>query len=144
MVINGPFHAAAETYWQKVDRGSAFANPTFFGGFVEAGYYLTEGDTRGYKDGKFDRTKPARAVGKGGIGAVQLVARYDYLDLNDAGIIGGTQNGYQLSLVWDTTAYTRFMVNYARLDYDDAIFAAAAGNRSYGVDALGVRAQIDF
>ena len=144
VVINGPFHAAAETYWQKVDRGSAFANPTFFGGFVEAGYYLTEGDTRGYKDGKFDRTKPARAVGKGGIGAVQLVARYDYLDLNDAGIIGGTQNGYQFSLVWDTTAYTRFMVNYARLDYDDAIFAAAAGNRSYGVDALGVRAQIDF
>ena len=143
-VISGPFHAAAESYWQKVDRGAALANPTFFGGSFEAGYYLTKGDSRGYKGGKFDRVKPVKPVGKGGIGAIQLNARYDYLDLNDAGILGGVQNSYQASLIWDATAYTRFMLNYARLDYDDAVFAAAAGDRSYGVDALGVRAQIDF
>lgn len=143
-VISGPFHAAAESFWQNVDRGTALANPTFFGGSFEAGYFLTKGDMRGYKGGKFERTKVANPVSKGGVGAIQLNARYDYLDLNDAGILGGVQNSYQLSLVWDPTAYTRFMVNYARLDYDDAIFAATAGNRSYGVDALGVRAQIDF
>ena len=143
-VINGPFHASAETYWQSLDRGSAFMDPTFFGASVEAGYYLTKGDTRGYKSGKFDRVKPANPVGKGGIGAVQLNARYDRLDLNDAGIIGGTQDSYQVSLVWDPTAYTRFMLNYAHLAYDDAVFAAAGGDRSYGVDVIGIRAQVDF
>lgn len=143
-MINGPFHVAAETYWQSVDRGPTLMDPTFFGGSIEAGYYLTGGDTRGYKSGKFDRVKPSNPVGKGGMGAWQIVARYDHLDLNDAGIIGGTQDGYQFSLVWDPTAYTRFMVNYARLNYEDAAFAAAGGDTSYGVDVIGVRAQVDF
>jgi phosphate-selective porin OprO/OprP len=31
-------------------------NPSFWGGYVEAGYYLT-GETRGYKNGTWDRTK---------------------------------------------------------------------------------------
>ncbi|GAA4642674.1 porin [Pontixanthobacter gangjinensis] len=142
--ISGPFHVSAETYWQKVDRGPALANPTFFGGSIEAGYFLTKGDSRGYKGGTFDRVKPANPVGEGGIGAVQINARYDHLDLNDAGIIGGTQNSYQASLIWTMTDYTRLLINYARLNYDDAALPAAGGNRSYSVDAVGIRAQIDF
>ena len=143
-LIQGPFHASAETYWQSVDRGPAVMDPTFFGGSFEAGFYLTSGDTRGYKGGKFDRVKPSNPVGKGGMGAWQINARYDHLDLNDAGVIGGTQDSYQVSLVWDPTAYTRFMLNYARLQYDDAVFAAAGGDTSYGVDSIGIRAQVDF
>ncbi len=143
-MIAGPFHAAAETYWQSVDRGAAFADPTFFGGSFEAGLFLTEGDKRGYKGGKFDRVKPANPVGEGGMGAFQINARYDRLDLNDAGIIGGTQDGYQLSLIWTPMDYTRLMLNYSRLSYDDAVFPAAGGDTSYNVDSLGIRAQVDF
>lgn len=143
-VISGPFHASGEAFWQKVDRPTGLADPTFFGGYLEAGVFLTKGDTRGYKDGKFDRTKPKNAVGNGGMGSLQLNARYDYLDLSDAGILGGTQNGYLLSLVWKPTDYTMLLANYGHLEYDDAALATATGDRSYGVDSFGVRAQIDF
>ena len=143
-MIAGPFHVAAETFWQRVGRGDLLADPTFFGGYVEAGYFFTSGDRRGYKGGKFDRVRPTDPVGKGGLGAVQVNARYDYLDLNDAGIIGGTQDSYQASLIWTATDYTRLLLNYARLNYTDAVIPAADGDTSYGVDAFGVRAQIDF
>lgn len=141
--IKGPFHAAAEGHWQAVDRVGG-PDPTFFGYSVEAGMFLTKGDTRGYKKGQFDRVKPSSPIGRGGIGAVQVNARYDYLDLNDAGIVGGRQQGYELSLIWTPTAYTRFVANYGRMQYGDAAVPAAGGDRSYGVDAFGVRAQFDF
>lgn len=141
--IRGPFHAAAETHWQEVQRTDG-PDPTFFGYAIEGGMFLTKGDTRGYKKGQFDRVKPSRPVGRGGIGAVQVNARYDYLDLNDAGIVGGKQHGYELSLIWMPTAYTRFVANYGRLNYSDAAVPATGGDRSYGVDAFGARAQVDF
>jgi phosphate-selective porin OprO/OprP len=77
------------------------------------------------------------------MGAVQLNLRYDYLDLNDAGITGGTQNGFGVSLVWTPTDYTRFIMNYGRMEYDDAAVPAGI-ETSYTVDAFGMRAQVDF
>ncbi len=141
--IAGRFHAAAEGYWQSVDMPGVADDPTFFGGYVEAGVFLTD-DTRGYKGGKFDRTKPSSPVGEGGIGSVQFTLRYDHLDLNDAGIVGGRQAGYFAALVWKPTDYTALMLNYGRLQYTDAILPTAGGDTSYGVDAIGMRAQIDF
>lgn len=141
--INGPFHFAGEAFWQKADR-PGLANPTFFGGSAEVGYFLTGGDTRGYKNGVFDRVKPSNPVDKGGMGALQVNFRYDRLDLNDATVAGGTQDGYQVSLIWTPTNYTRFMLNYGRMEYTDAAVVAAGGDTSYGVDAFGARAQIDF
>lgn len=141
--IAGRFHAAAEGYWQSVDMPGVADDPSFFGGYVEAGLFLTD-DTRGYKGGKFDRTKPSSPVGEGGIGSVQFTLRYDHLDLNDAGILGGRQAGYFAALVWKPTDYTALMLNYGRLQYKDAILSTASGDTSYGVDAIGMRAQIDF
>lgn len=141
--IAGRFHAAAEGYWQSVDMPGVPDDPSFFGGYVEAGVFLTD-DTRGYKGGKFDRTKPSSPVGEGGIGSVQFTLRYDHLDLNDAGIVGGRQAGYFAALVWKPTDYTALMLNYGRLQYTDAILPTAGGDTSYGVDAIGMRAQIDF
>lgn len=141
--IRGPFHAAAEAHWQSVERTDG-PDPTFFGHSIEAGLFLTKGDTRGYKDGQFDRVKPSNPLGRGGIGAVQVNLRYEYLDLNDAGIVGGKQTGYEIALSWTPTAYTRFIANYGRMEYSDAAIPAAGGARSYGVDAFGIRAQVDF
>ena len=141
--IAGPFHVAAEGFWQNVEIPLA-ANPTFFGGYAEVGYFLTKGDTRGYGSGKFDRTKPANPVGEGGFGSLQINLRYDHLDLNDAGIIGGVQNGYQASVLWKPTDYTLFSLNYGRMNYEDAVLPTANGDTDYGVDAFGVRAQVDF
>lgn len=141
--IAGRFHVAGEGFWQSVNLSTGGTDPNFFGGYAEAGVFLTN-DTRGYKAGKFDRTKPSNPIDKGGIGSIQFSLRYDYLDLNDAGILGGKQDGYYASLIWKPTAYTAFLVNYGRLQYTDAVLPTASGDTSYGVDAFGVRAQVDF
>ncbi|HEX8192340.1 MAG TPA: porin, partial [Allosphingosinicella sp.] len=130
-LIRGPFHAVAETHWLRADTPNGAR--TFFGGYAEAGVYLTRGDTRGYRKGRFDRTIVTRPVLGGdsaGIGAVQFNLRYDRLDLNSGPVTGGTQDGYQASLIWIPQSYIRFMLNAAHLRYDDARIPAAGGDRS--------------
>ena len=143
-VISGRFHASAEGYVQSVNRPDGLEDPSFKAASLEAGLFLTAGDTRGYKGGTFNRVKPAKPVGEGGFGALQANVRFDYLDLNDAGILGGKQSGYHASLVWTMTDYTRLLLNYALLSYVDATFPAAGGDTSYNVSVVGVRAQVDF
>ncbi|UAB77046.1 hypothetical protein INR77_09360 [Erythrobacter sp. SCSIO 43205] len=142
--IAGPFHVSVEGFRQSVNRPGALASPSFFGGSIEAGYFLTEGDSRGYKVGEFDRVKPNKPVGEGGTGAVQVNLRYDHLDMNSEGIIGGTQESLQASLIWTFTDYTRILFNYGLLSYDNAAFPTASGDTSYNVHVFGARAQVDF
>ena len=140
--VHGPFHATAEGHVMTALR-PGIENPTFWGGFFEVGMLVTPGDTRAYKGGSYDRIKPANPVSEGGIGAIQLNARYDRIDLNDGAIIGGIQQVAGLSAIWIPTAYVRFLLNYGHLWIGDA--AVPAGTDSdYQVDTLGVRAQVDF
>jgi phosphate-selective porin OprO/OprP len=148
-------------------------NPTFWGGYVEAGYYLT-GETRGYKNGLWDRTKVLKPFSKGGWGAFQVNGRVDYLDLNDkklwngcsnnftTGLTcttsidhgrGGTQLGLLASLIWLPEDYVRFYLQYAHAEIDggpSAILvepgtpAAERDDINYGVNTVQARAQIDF
>jgi len=139
--IKGPFHAAAEAHWSKA--GLTGANdPTFFGGAIEAGVFLTK-HSRRYDRGVFKRPSIKDPLFGGGIGSVQFNVRYDRLDLNDRGIIGGTQDGYMVSLIWSPISNILFMANYARLDYQDAAIAAGA-NRDYSVDVFGLRTQLTY
>ncbi len=142
-LINGPFHATGEVHWLNSDTLTPGRSPTFFGGYAELGYFFT-GEMRGYKGGRWDRTKVLKPVGEGGLGALQLNLRYDYLDLNDDGIIGGKQKGYEASLLWIPQDHVRFYLNYGHLRYDDAAIPAAGGNRDYAIDVFGARAQVDF
>ena len=139
--IAGRFHVAGEANWLTVNR-SPMANSTFFGASLETGVYLTK-DARRYKDGAFKGVKVNNPVSKGGLGAMQFNIRYDRLDLSDAGVVGGKQNGYMASLIWTPIDNIRFMLNYARLYYSDAAIAAG-GNRDYSVDVVGARAQFSF
>ncbi|MAF29973.1 MAG: hypothetical protein CL820_08910 [Croceicoccus sp.] len=141
--IFGRLHVAGEAFWQHVER-TDFADPTFFGGYAEIGYFLTPGDRRGYKKGVFERIRPANPLNEGGFGALQFNLRYDYLDLQEADITGGEQNLYGASLVWTPTDHTRLLMNYAYIDYDNAVFATASGDTDYGVHSLSARAQLDF
>ena len=142
--IRGPLHFAAEGYRLENDGVLGQGDATFHGAYVEAGLFLTPGDSRGYSGGRFNRTRPQNPVGEGGIGAIQLNVRYDYLDLIDEAIVGGTQNGYLASLIWTTTDYTRIQLNYGHLEYDDAPQALPSGERDYSADVVGVRAEFDF
>jgi phosphate-selective porin OprO/OprP len=141
-LINGPFHATLEGH-QLTSYRPGLTNPTFRGGYAEVGAFLTKGDSIGYKGGVYDRTKPARPLNKGGMGAVQVSARYDYLDLIDAGVNGGKQSTLGLSLIWVPIEYVRFIANYGHLDLTDSPILAGVRN-DYNVDSFGVRAQVDF
>lgn len=157
--IFGPLHVAGEAQWLKA-RGyragdlasgtDAFSNgnsavvpvsnPGFFGGYGEVGYFLT-GDTRGYKrgDGTWSRTKVLNPVSKGGLGAIQVVGRYEYLDLADDALVngatnnfangtsalaglatrlgrGGLQSSYLVGVNWYLNDYLRLMLNYGRIE----------------------------
>ncbi len=148
-------------------------DPTFWGGFFEVGYFLT-GETRGYKNGLWDRTKVLHPFNKGGWGALQVIGRFDYLDLNSNAVQtasttnfatgattaatasnlsrGGSQTGYLLGLTWIPTDYVRFLVNYIHSDVKGGPFQAIANPastaplnaRNFKTDSLAVRAQLDF
>src|SRR3546814_11808268 len=103
---------------------------------------LTPGDRRGYKDGAFDRLKPSRPITEGGIGAIQVNARYDHLDLNDAGLVGGRQQAALLSLVWAPIDYIRLTANYGKLWIDDARVATTTASRHSTAVIFGDRKRV--
>jgi phosphate-selective porin OprO/OprP len=140
---------------------------TFWGGHFEVGYFLT-GETRGYKNGLWDRTKV-------GSGAFQILGRVDYLDLSDKNLQNGCTNnfvtgvctpltaasglakgGHQLGilagLTWIPTDYVRFLVNYIHTNVTGGTSAATVvpvstdtiNKRTYSTDAIAMRAQFDF
>ncbi|MCC4231468.1 hypothetical protein LL253_02040 [Sphingobium soli] len=137
----GPFWWASEAHWLRVSQAGV-ADPLFFGGYGEVGYVLT-GEQRGYKNGIFGTVTPDSPVGSGGWGALQATLRYDYLDLNDKGIVGGTQKAVIAAMVWTPVDFLRFNVNYAHLRFGDAAILAG-DDRDYSVDVIGWRAELDF
>ena len=138
-------------------------NPSFTGGYFELGYYLT-GETRGYKGGKWDRTKVLKPFNDGGWGAFQVNGRIDYIDLGDRVdgssqsvaapfyVNGGKQFGYQASLIWNPMDYVRFMAQFGHVDVTGGPRAATVdptstkpiNKRKYGVDTAAIRAQLEF
>ena len=148
-------------------------NPSFWGGYLEAGYYLT-GETRGYKAGTWDRTKVLKPFSKGGMGAFQINGRVDYLDL-DTGKLhqafnnnfatgvstasnnytrGGQQLGLQAGLTWIPEDYVRVLLNYSHAfvsggPFTDEVSGELTSNpdiadEDYGVDVVQARFQVDF
>lgn len=140
--VQGPFHATAEAHMMTALR-PGLANPTFWGGYVEVGMLVTGGDTTAYRGGVYDRIRPANPVSEGGIGAIQLNARYDRIDLIDGRIVGGIQDVLGFSAIWMPTDYVRFLINYGHLWLTDAAVPAESF-RDYQADTVGVRAQVDF
>ena len=146
-------------------------NPSFWGGYAELGYYFT-GETRGYKNATWDRTKVLKPFSKGGWGALQLNGRVDYLDLDSSklkngcsnnfttGVCtgtpvlskGGKQLGLLASLVWIPEDYMRFYLQYSHAQITGGPFAATVkatstkpiDEREYSSDTVAARAQIDF
>ena len=180
--IWGSFNAVAEAQLVKVDAvnptdvlsggqaASGFTrlaqDPTFFSAYGEVGYWFT-GESRGYKAGKWDRTKIVNPFDKGGWGGFQLVGRVDYLNLTQyvgastptsslvtgGTLNGGSQLGYLVALNWWPTDYVRFTSQFIRSDITGGPSAAAVDptslltpvyDRNYSVNAFVMRAQLDF
>lgn len=150
--VYGPFSLQSEYIMTSVNRlGGGTAN--FDGVYCQASYFLT-GEHRRYRrsDGTFGRVKPfenffrvrdADGCMQMGMGAWEVAYRYSYLDLNDAGIIGGRVSDHTLGLNWYLNPYTRVMWNYVRSDVNRP--PAGGGAAIDGaMDIFEMRAQIDF
>lgn len=116
----------------------------FPGMYVTGGYFLT-GEHRPYlkKAGAIDRIKVLRNLGSHddcgcGWGAVELAARYSYIDLNSQDIQGGRMNDVTLGLNWYLNSYVKVQLNYIRSLLDNPTLG-----RSY-TDIYGLRGQVDF
>ena len=93
----------------------------FQGTYVEALYFLT-GESRPYdrRAGLPTRIVPnrnfywARSPGgnPSGWGALQVGARYSFLDLNSAGINGGQLNSLTIGINWFLNPNVKFQFNY--------------------------------
>jgi len=148
-VFQGPFSLNGEIGFLKTDLVSPAPmqqDPTFWGGYINAGYFLFGADN-GYsaKKGALDRPKVESSVLKGGRGALQLVVRYDYLDLVDSGIQGGIQKTFVFGVNWWLSKHIRAMVNYSHSDVSQAFLVTANGaDGANKINAFGIRTQIDW
>ena len=81
-------------------------DPNFGGYYVELSWFLT-GESRAYKKGSgtWGRTRPKRNFHgeERGSGAIQLVVRFDTLDLNDNAINGGEMDTLIFGANWHST-----------------------------------------
>ena len=118
----------AQTDTNDTATGTAYnGNPSFWGGYAELGYYLT-GESRGYKGGKWDRTKVLHPWSDGGWGAVQINGRVDYVNLSDRVdnssssvaapffVNGGKQLAFEGSIIWNPVDWVRFMAQYGHVE----------------------------
>ncbi|WP_339743404.1 porin [uncultured Maricaulis sp.] len=133
--ISGPFHAHAE--YMTMELNGPTGNPRINSAFLNLGYFLT-GETRSYSTsgGSFSRTHPTTPVSEGGMGAIELAARYDYSDLND--VAAGELTTWTLGANWYVEDHFRVMANYVTGEL------AVPGGPNTSVSGPQVRVQWDF
>lgn len=116
--VNGPLWAAAEYIHSNVSADSV-GDPSFHGGYVQVGYFLT-GEHRPYKtdSGTFGRVLPKTRYSGGspfkkvGGGAWEVAGRISYIDLNAGLIQGGKITDISAALSWYTDPTTRIALNF--------------------------------
>jgi phosphate-selective porin OprO/OprP len=168
--VYGPFALSAEyalswgtDIFERFD-GVTFSGPrgnvTYQAFYVESGYFITPGDGRSYdkKIGTWARTVPKEnayisrdedGTWCHGHGAVQLVARYTYLDLvsgsptlstpSSGGAQAGIQQDVTLGANWYLNPQTIISCNYVWTHITSTV-AGASGN----IQGFGVRLHFDF
>ncbi len=107
-------------------------------GYAEVGYFLTgENNGMSLSKGSWGRPKVNKSVYEGGMGAWQLVAKYDMIDLNDRGMAGGEMNTWILGVNWYLNRFTRVMANYSTSNIKHA-------SLDRDVNSFGLRFQVDW
>lgn len=110
--------------------------------YVFASFFPT-GEQRRYSasSGKFNRVSVRNPVTSGGIGAIELAARYDNADLTEfAGVpTAGEYSAVTVGATWYPFSHVRFMANYTDSQNDAQILTS-----DVDVQTFQVRAQFDF
>ena len=114
----GPWLFGTEYYWEKANSAET-GDPLFHGGDIFANWLVT-GETRSYNTvgGYFRSVSPRRTVFEGGPGAVELVLRFSYSDLDSGTLTGGTFWRITPMVNWHLSDNARleFVYGYGKLD----------------------------
>jgi phosphate-selective porin OprO/OprP len=139
--ILGPVMLQGRYVHSSLDSSTA-GDLDFDGHYLQASWALTgESMTYNAGNGSLRRIKPANDfdLNGGGIGAWEIGARYDSVDLTDGTVSGGEMDNYVLGLNWYPNDRIRFMLNYTIVDTDSNAVTA-----NDDPEILALRAQYDF
>jgi phosphate-selective porin OprO/OprP len=141
--VFGPLTVAGEIGRLWLDRPDD-ANRHFTGYYGYAAYMLT-GETRPFKGGNFDRVRPFSELGKDGLGAFEIAARYDQLSVSDTPILtraGNDATTLTLGVNWYFNPYAKLMTNWIHFTGTNTPLDPD-GDKTKG-DALATRLHLDF
>jgi phosphate-selective porin OprO/OprP len=149
-LVQGPLTLQAEWAGQFLTNATANGQTPstafFHGGYIEA-LWLVTGETQTYKkrEGVFGRVAPFNDYhpGKGGsysgLGALQIGARFSYLNLNDQAIQGGQIYDWTFGLNWFLNTSMKFQLNYIA-EHGEGPTGTPIG----WINGIGLRANFDF
>ena len=144
--VCGPFSLQGE-YKQSWAEQVGAATASLYGGYVQASWFPT-GEHRPYKtkSGTFARVSPKSPFnpGEGDWGAVELAARYSYLNLNSEGIRGGEEQDFTAGVNWYLYSNLRLTANYVYADVKDTGSDSAIPGSNGSINIFQMRAQIEF
>lgn len=141
--VFGPLTVAGEAGWLWLDRFTS-DNRHFSGYYGYAAYMLT-GETRPFKGGNFDRIRPFKELGNGGLGAFEIAARYDHINLRETPVVarsGNEASSVTAGVNWYFNPYAKLMFNWIRF-WGDKTPLDPIGSKTKG-DAFATRLHLDF
>ena len=151
-LVYGPFSAQSE-YIETDVYGTGYNGNSLRGAYGYATYFLT-GESRNYrsKTASWDRIKPNHNFDlKGGWGAWEVAAGYDYMNLGAGAIHGGKASTAKVGLNWYPNSHVRLMANYIHA-LDISTYQGTAPNadltsrafNNASLDMLETRVQLDW
>ncbi len=149
-LVYGPFSAQAEYIQTDLSNKDAYTSgsESLNGYYGYVSYFLT-GESRAYKSktGAWDRLKPNRNFDmKGGLGAWEIAAGYDYLDLNDKALQGGRAATAKFGVNWYPNSHLKMMANFIHaLEIQSPVKSGQQVNfDGSNLDMFEMRGQVDF
>jgi phosphate-selective porin OprO and OprP len=138
-VVRGPFSLQSEAFYSSVQAKDG--RDLNFGGVYRTGSWFVTGESRPYDRtaGLFGRVVPRRdfSFTGGGLGALEVGARYSHVDLNDGPVNGGVMDLGTIGLTWYWNPYTKMKLNYI-------VGGVKGGSQSGRLQIFQARVEFDF
>ena len=143
--VHGPFSVTGEYGHLTFDRFAGFKNFSAEGFYVYGSWFVT-GETRPFRNGNFDRLRPLSDFSnRGGTGAVELLFRYDQLNVGRTPVAARAFNSarsYTTAANWYLTPNFKLQFNWVRFAGDNTPLDPV-GTETKG-DAFAARMHIDW
>lgn len=137
--MNGPLWLQGEVAIDAVGCAPGFCvsgDPTFIAAYAEIGYGFGVSQVYDPDFARFKSRKVARALGDGGWGGLEFIARIDRTDLTDNGINGGEQTALQFGANYYPNNSFRFMLGFADIN--------VTGGPAAGADAQTATFRVQY